>query len=210
MFSPRGRGVQHFLQALVYHVAVALDGDHKSVGQHPLDPGGHRWCPTVQGLNHLHVEVVGEGGVAPDSEHRDGLLGQPELCHRLHCGAHGNGFPATGTEVVIGLGDERGCEVVHQRCWLCGRLVGGDINAVAAHGMASRMRSEISGTLISGTDPETGVVPTRAPDKLHRHRSQRSQAHVVDHLTHVSARTPPPWPNRRLPCVRHPMETATA
>ncbi len=70
-FSPRAAVWSTSWRPSLDHVAVALDGDHDGVGPGPLHPGGHRRRPAVQRLEHLDVEVVGEGGVAADAEDGD-------------------------------------------------------------------------------------------------------------------------------------------
>src|SRR5438270_212174 len=70
-----GRGVEHLLEALVDHVAVALHGEHGAVGSHALDPGGDRRGPAVEGLDDVHIESLGEGRVAADAHDGDGLVG---------------------------------------------------------------------------------------------------------------------------------------
>ena len=70
-----GRGVQHLLQALVHHVAVALEGEHDGVGLHPLDAGRERRRAPVQRLQQVDVEVVREARVAADADDRDRARG---------------------------------------------------------------------------------------------------------------------------------------
>ena len=111
--SPRG-GVDHLLQTFVDHVAVALHREHDGVGLGPLHAGGQRRRAPVQGLEHLDVEVVGERGVAPDAEHRDGALHDVELLDHLERGAHRDRLAAAGAEMVLADVDQRGREVVDQ------------------------------------------------------------------------------------------------
>ena len=102
-----GGGVDDLLQALVDHVAIALDGEHDGVGLGPLDTGGQRRGPAVQGLEHLDVEVVGEGGVAADAEDPDGPLDDVELLDRFHDRAHGHRLAAARAQVVGADVDQR-------------------------------------------------------------------------------------------------------
>ena len=64
-------GVQHLLQSLVHHVAVALQRDDEVLGLGPLRPGRQRRRPPVEGLEHLDVEGVRERGVAADADDAD-------------------------------------------------------------------------------------------------------------------------------------------
>ena len=109
-----GRGVDDLLQALVHHVAVALDGEDERVRPGPLDPGGQRRRPAVQRLQHLAVEVVGERGVAADAEDGDGSLDGVSFCDHLDDRAHGDRLAAAGAEVVGADVDELGREVVDE------------------------------------------------------------------------------------------------
>ena len=68
------RGVQHLLQALVHHVAVALEREHERVGQHALHAGRDRRRAAVQRLDEVDVDRAREGRVAADARDRDRVL----------------------------------------------------------------------------------------------------------------------------------------
>jgi hypothetical protein len=72
--------VQHLLQALVGHVAVALHGEDHGVGTDPLDPGGAGRGLAVQALQHVDVHDAYEAAVPDDA---DGALHDAELLQRL-------------------------------------------------------------------------------------------------------------------------------
>ena len=99
-FAARG-GVEHLLETLVDHVAVALHGDDQRAGLGSLHTRGERRRAPVQRLQHLDVEVVGERGVAADPEHADGTLRGADLLDRLEHGAHRDRFAAAGAEAVL-------------------------------------------------------------------------------------------------------------
>ena len=61
------RGVQHLLQALVHHVAVALQREHERVGQHALHAGRDRRRAAVQRLHEVDVHRARERRVAADA-----------------------------------------------------------------------------------------------------------------------------------------------
>jgi hypothetical protein len=153
------RRVEHLLESLAHHVTVALHRDHHGVGPGSLDPGGHRRRPSVERLEHLEVEVVGEGGVAPDAEHGDRPLGQCQLVDGLHQAAHRDGFAATRTQLVRADVDQRGSEVVDQvgrsARWRAG---GHDLHpGVLGHpwrSMTARIRRRRTATSRSGAIPK--------------------------------------------------------
>ena len=65
------RGVEHLLQALVHHVAVALQREHERVGQHALHAGRDRRRAPVQRLHEVDVHRARERRVAADAGDAD-------------------------------------------------------------------------------------------------------------------------------------------
>ena len=157
------------------------------VGPGPLDPGGHRRRPPVQGLEHLDVQVVGEGGVAADAEHGDGPAGRPSSCDRLEGAAHGHRLAAPRAEVVGAHVDEGRDEVVDQ----AGRCAGGrSVGTKPVIDVATRRPRRRSARFRMphvevGGDAEAGAVEAEAADELDRRPPEHGQAHVVDHLSLV-------------------------
>ena len=98
--APR-RGVEHFLQAFVDHVAVALQREHGLVGLHALHPRRHRGGATVERLHHVDVEGAGERRVAADTDDADRGLTETELGDRLEQYADGDRLAAAWTEIVL-------------------------------------------------------------------------------------------------------------
>ena len=177
------RGVQHLLQALVHHVAVALDGDDERVGLGPLHAGGERRRPAVQRLEHLDVEVVGERRVAPDAEDGDGALHRVDLFDGLEDRPHGDGLAAAGAQLVLADVDERGLEVVDQPRRLGRRPVGGrNRSELIEHPLDATARYR--GVEI-GRDAESGTVEAQPADEVHRRAAEHREPHVVDHLALV-------------------------
>ncbi len=112
----------------------------------------------MQGLEHLHVEIVGEGRVAADPEHRHGPLHQTEFLDRLQGTAHGHGLPTSGTEVMGPHVDEGGHEVADQAGGHLRRPVGGHEFAHLGTTRSIRCRS----TLTS----RSGAIPKPEPSRL--------------------------------------------
>ena len=103
--SPRG-GVQHLLQALVHHVAVALQREHDRAGLDPLHPGGDRRRAAVECLYEVDVDRCPERRVAPDAEYRDRTLRDAHLRERVEEAAQRQRFAAAGAHLVL-LGEEQ-------------------------------------------------------------------------------------------------------
>ena len=183
VLAARGR-VQHFLEALVHHVAVALHGEHDRVGLGPLDAGGQRRRAAVQRLEDLDVEVVGERGVATDAEHRDGALDHVELGDRFERRAHRDRLAATGTEVVLPQLDERRREVVDEPRRLRGWRVRGnhEMTFDAVHqSSTSSIRARSVPTSRSGAMPNPELSRLSPPMKWtgQRPRTARRTSSII-------------------------------
>ena len=103
--SPR-RGVQHLLEALVHHVAVALQREDDRVGKHALHAGGDRRCATVQRLHEVDVHRAAEARVATDAGYPDRTRRDAELDERFEVAAHGDRLAAARAHVVL-LGEQQ-------------------------------------------------------------------------------------------------------
>ena len=183
-----GRRVQHLLETLVDHVAVALDREHEGIGPHAFHAGRQRRGPTVQRLQHLDVEIVGERGVAADAEDRDRPFDRAELGDALHGRADGDRFAASGAQVMRPDVDQIGREVVDQR-----RVVGPPIgaehhaltNRFGVHyrppirSSSARIRARILGASISG--------PTPNPDESIDSPPMNSTGHEPRRLSRTSS-----------------------
>ena len=132
-------GVQHLLESFVDHVAVALDGDHQRVGLGPLHAGGERRRATVQRLQHLDVEVVGERRVAADPDDADRPRHRVDRLDALEDGAHGDRFATPRAQAVLADVDQRRGEVVDQVGGFRRRCVGGE--EALGHGPTFSSRS---------------------------------------------------------------------
>ena len=183
-----GRGVEDLLQTLVDHVAVALDGEDDRVGPGPLDPGGQRRGPAVQRLEHLDVEVVREGRVAPDAEHGDRPAGQARArsiastTARMAIGSPQPGHrwwaPTSISAGVKSSTSRAGASVARRWARLGSGLLAhrGPLHHVEDRGGAGRSTSR------SGAMPNPELVEAEPTDELDGARPEHGQAHVVDHL----------------------------
>ena len=94
------RGVQHLLQALVHHVAVALEREHDRVREHALHAGRDRRRAAVQRLHEVDVDRHREARVAADAGTAIVRSAEPELLDRLEVPAQRQRLAAPRAQVV--------------------------------------------------------------------------------------------------------------
>src|SRR5438270_8682482 len=136
------RRVKHLLEALVHHVAVPLEREHGRGRPHALDAGGDRRGPAVQGLHYVDVKGAGERRIAPDADHADRGLAQPELGDGFEEDPYRHRFATSRAQVVFACLQQRRrllADGVH------GGLVGGHAGT-PWWAMASWMRAAMTST----------------------------------------------------------------
>src|SRR5437763_1445571 len=122
----------------------------------------------MQRLQHLHVQVVRERGVATDAEDPDRPLHDAELRHGLQCSAHRDRLAAAGTKVVRADVDQVRREVADERGRLLRRPVGRDDVATLVLGHranTSSMRARMTWTSRSGAMPKPELSRLSPPTK---------------------------------------------
>ena len=106
-----GCGVDHFLQAFVDHVAVALEREEQLVGAHALGARREGGGTAVECLDQVDVHQAGERRVAADADHTDRLLAQAHLLDSVENLSERERLAAARAEVVLAHQRERGHEV---------------------------------------------------------------------------------------------------
>ena len=189
-----GRGVDHLLQALVHHVAVALHREHEGVGLGPLHAGGERRRAAVQRLEHLDVEVVRRTRCSSRCRTRRSCAAR----HRARrCASRieriAIGSPQPGQRWCSPTSMSAGVKSSTRRA---GSIGGASVGMTVAPGIvpassetssssvpASRSRRYVDVEV--GRDAEARAVEAEPPMNCTGRAPEHREAHVVDHLALV-------------------------